>query len=424
MTKITKRIVDAAKPDPARRFTVWDAEIKGFGLLVLPSGIKSYILDYRTPEGRKRRATIGKHGTYTAEEARARADAWRRIVRDGGDPLEHKAAARNALTVDGLLDRYLASGRFAEKADSTRAIDRGRIARHLRPLIGRRYVDKLTAEDVRRAFAATRDGKTAAVVKTTQRGVACVKGGEGTARMAVRLLRAIFAWAVTDARLAASNPAAMVNVGADGGRDTILADADQYTALFATLDRMEGERRIRQPVADAVRVIALTGARRGEVAGLRWRHVDLKAGRIVIPPSGHKAGRATGKPRVIDLPALAQAIVARQPGGDADDLVFAPARGEGPINLSKPWRTIRAEAGLPEGIGLHGLRHSLASHMAMAGAQAAEIMTALGHRQISTSQRYVHFAEDARRALAERAAAVAIAGMTAAVGAKERQSDG
>jgi hypothetical protein len=65
-----------------------------------------------------------------------------------------------------------------------------------------------------------------------------------------------------------------------------------------------------------------------------------------------------------------------------------------------------------------GLRHSLASHMAMNGAEAAEIMTALGHRQLSTAQRYVHWAQDARQALAEKAAAVALAGMAAAAGAK------
>ena len=80
-------------------------------------------------------------------------------------------------------------------------------------------------------------------------------------------------------------------------------------------------------------------------------------------------------------------------------------------------------AKLSDGIGLHGLRHSLASHMAMAGAQASEIMTALGHRNLATSQKYVHWATDARQQIAEKAAAVALAGMNggkddAAVAAK------
>ncbi|MBN9249582.1 MAG: DUF4102 domain-containing protein, partial [Mesorhizobium sp.] len=89
MPKITKTTVDAAKPGKVRYF-VWDTELKGFGLLVLPSGVKSYLFQYRTPEGRTRRATIGKHGAFTAEEARAKADDLRRAVNKGGDPLNEK----------------------------------------------------------------------------------------------------------------------------------------------------------------------------------------------------------------------------------------------------------------------------------------------------------------------------------------------
>jgi integrase len=175
---------------------------------------------------------------------------------------------------------------------------------------------------------------------------------------------------------------------------------------------METERRIRSPVADAIRLIALTGCRRGEAAGLRWGPVDLKQGRLVLPPQSHKTGRKTSKPREILLPAEAQKIIARQTESGADDLVFSPARGDGAIALSKAWRKVRKEAELPDALGLHGLRHSIASHLAMSGAQAPEIMTVMGHRQMSTVQRYIHFAESARQALAERAASVAVAGMT------------
>jgi len=66
---------------------------------------------------------------------------------------------------------------------------------------------------------------------------------------------------------------------------------------------------------------------------------------------------------------------------------------------------------LPKDIGLHGLRHSLASHMAMQGAQASEIMTVMGHRNLATSQKYIHWATDARQQIAEKAAAIALAGM-------------
>ncbi|MEC9368470.1 MAG: site-specific integrase [Pseudomonadota bacterium] len=231
--------------------------------------------------------------------------------------------------------------------------------------------------------------------------------------MAIELLRTVFAWAMSE-RIIAANPCAHIRSIPSGTRNLILERAEDYARLFRTLDRMEREKRLRAPVADAVRLIALTGCRRGEIANLRWAHVDLKLGLITLPPAAHKAGRRTGKPRIIGLPSLAQRIISRQTVGNPDSLVFQPAQGWGPLNLSHPWRKVRAEAGLPEGIGLHGLRHSLASHMAMNGAEAAEIMTALGHSQLSTAQRYVHWAQDARQALAERAASVVAAGMAAA----------
>jgi integrase len=414
MPKITKRVVDAAHAQ-AQRYMVWDTELKGFGLLVLPTGVKSYRFDYRTPEGVHRRITIGRHGAYTAEEARKKAEQYRQIVRDGGDPLGRKKTLREAPTISDVLDAYLASEDFANKAAITQSIDRGRIERHLRPLLGKRHAHLLTRQDITRAHAAIADGKTATDVKTRARGRAIVRGGPGAARMAIIILGVILNWAVREKHIS-ENPARDVKLGPGGKRTTILEGSADYSRLFKTLDRMEQELRIRPQVADAIRLIALTGCRRGEAASLRWSHVDLKEGKLEIPAHSHKTGRKTGEPRVINLPTAAQTVIARQPKGGPHDYVFTPARGEGgAIDLTHAWVRVRAEAKLPA-IGLHGLRHSLASHMAMNAASASEIMTALGHRQMATSQKYIHWAGDARQKLAERAAATALAGMAAATG--------
>ena len=74
----------------------------GFGLMVLPTGAKSFVFQYRAA-GRSHRATIGKVGALTPDQARAIAQDMARTVRLGGDPLEDKAAARAALTVAALL---------------------------------------------------------------------------------------------------------------------------------------------------------------------------------------------------------------------------------------------------------------------------------------------------------------------------------
>jgi Arm DNA-binding domain len=101
MPKITKRTVDAAAlPDKAEgdRF-LWDTELKGFGLRIKPSGVKSYVLKYRIGSLTKR-LTIGKHGPlWTAEDARRQALDLLRSVKDGRDPSAEKSEAREALTV-------------------------------------------------------------------------------------------------------------------------------------------------------------------------------------------------------------------------------------------------------------------------------------------------------------------------------------
>ena len=226
MPKITKRVVDAAAPK-SDRYIVWDSELKGFGLLVMPSGVKSYFYQYRTAEGRQRRATIGKHGEWTPTQARARAEDHREAVRGGRDPLADKRALKEAPTIGEILDAYLKSESFKDKAHSTQAIDRGRVERHLRPLLGRRHAHSLGVEEIKRAFNAIRDGKTATDVKTRKRGRARVTGGSGAARMCINLLRTIFNWAAVK-----PNPCEGVRAGSSGTRETILEDVCFVRASF------------------------------------------------------------------------------------------------------------------------------------------------------------------------------------------------
>jgi integrase len=401
--------VDDERPKE-KQFYVWDAELKGFGLSVQTSGAKSYVLTYRHA-GVQRRMTIGKHGDITCEQARKLAAEHKHAVVHGSDPLGEKRAKRHALTMGDVFDAYLASEEFADKADITRDLDRGRVERHLRPLLGKRHANQVTEQDVRKAFNGIAEGRTAVDVKTGPRGRSIVRGGRGAAREAIVRLSIIFNWCIRN-KMLTENPCKHFKLQAVGTRETILEDAAGYTKMFNAIEHLETHRVIRSEAADAIRLIALTGCRRGEAANLRWRHIEHD--RIVLPPREHKAGRRTGKQRIIALGTAAQAVIARQPEGSPDDFVFAPARGEGgAISLSRVWSKVRAEAGLPAKLSLHGLRHSTASHMAMAGAEASEIMAAMGHSQLSTVTRYIHFAKDARAALAQKAERVALAGMAA-----------
>jgi integrase len=414
MPKLTKSFIDGLRASNKETF-FWDSEIIGFGVKIFPSGTKTFVLQYRTPEQRTRRYSIGKlSDALTPDQARKRARELLALVITGGDPQAELERRRQAWTVNELMDAYLASETFAGKAESTKSVDLGRIKRHVRPLIGTRFADKVTTEELRQMHRAISDGKTAVRAKTEKaRGVAKVKGGEGTADKAVLIVRAAYSWAVEQEYLK-DNPAARIKVSKSGTRSAILEDANAYARMFKTLAALESQKRIRPEAADAIRVIALTGARRSEVLRLQWAWVDLEGKRLVIPAKKNKTGRKTGEARIIGLPQAALEIILRQPRGADDDAVFRAARDGDAISLQRPWDLVRTVARIQKEMGVHGLRHSIGSHMAMSGATINEIMDVLGHRQTSTALRYIHFAEEAKARLADRAATVALTGLSKA----------
>jgi Arm DNA-binding domain len=131
MPKITKRLIDTLRPDAngAEVFR-WDSELRGFGVRIMPSGVASYHIQYRTPEGRTRRMAIGRVGTLTPDEARRSARERLSAAANGSDPSTERRAVRNAMTVSELCDRYLAHAKGQIKG-STLAMDKSRIETHV-----------------------------------------------------------------------------------------------------------------------------------------------------------------------------------------------------------------------------------------------------------------------------------------------------
>jgi hypothetical protein len=244
--KIGLREIRALRP--ARM--IWDLAVTGFAARRQKGEAVTYFVYYRTTEGRQRWHKIGRHGApWTPETARQEA---RRILGDvtkGTDPSAEKRAARKARTVAELCDLYLAdteAGRLltrrkVAKKPSTLATDRGRIERHIKPLLSRMTVTAVEREDIERFMHAVAEGETAARIKTGLHGLARVQGGKGTATRTVGLLGAIFTYAVHH-RMRADNPVHGVVRFADGRRERRLGD-DEYAALGAAL---------RQGVADGM----------------------------------------------------------------------------------------------------------------------------------------------------------------------------
>ncbi|MGA2795724.1 MAG: tyrosine-type recombinase/integrase, partial [Roseiarcus sp.] len=262
--------------------TVWDAAVPSFGARRQKGPAVAYVLKFRTAEGRQRWHTIGRHGApWTPDTAREEAKRLLGDVVKGGDPAAAKSAKRNAATVADLCEQYFAdaaAGRLLtrwkmSKKASTLATDKGRIDRHIVPLMGRLSVAAVTREDVDAFMHAVADGKTAGKTKTAKKhGLAHVRGGKGTASRTVGLLGAIFSYAVRR-RMRPDNPVHGTVRFADGKRERRLSDAE-YQALGDALRK--GEDASVWPAAlAAVRFLALTGWRSGEALGLRWTEIDL-----------------------------------------------------------------------------------------------------------------------------------------------------
>ena len=302
MSKLTKRIVEAAEIKKSDYF-IWDDELPGFGLRVFLSGKRSYLVQYRA-NGRTRRFTIGPHGVWTPETARKEGRILLGKIAEGANPAEERRLDNNAITVKELCERYLSDadrglilgkGRRPKK-ESTLQIDRGRIRRHIIPLLGNRRVKDITKVDIRQFMADVTVGKTRADRKTRKYGRAIVRGGPGTASRAVGLIGGIFTYAI-ELGIIEMNPAHGIRKVADKIRDRRLSDRE-YEALGSILSEAASDPRFATAVS-MIRVLALTGCRRGEIINLKWPEVDLENSCLQLADSKEGASK-----RPIGLAAL------------------------------------------------------------------------------------------------------------------------
>jgi integrase len=376
--------------------TIWDegkGAVAGFGARRQRSAAVSYFLKYRVRDGRQRWHTIGRHGApWTPDMARGEARRVLGEVAKGGDPSAEKQETRKAATIGELCDAYreaaeagrILTRRKTSKKPSTLDGDRGRIERHIKPLLGNLKVAAVTSADIERFRDGVSEGKTGARIKTGKHGLARVTGGRGTATRAMGLLGAIFAFAVRRG-LRADNPVRGVERHSYQERQRRLSD-DEYAAFGTALAKAESER-IWPPAIGAARFLAITGWRRGEAMGLRWAEIDLSRRTATLGDT--KTGRS-GRPL---SQAACEVLQSLRRAGD-DVLVFPATRGEGHMSgFPKFWARIAALGELPPSVTPHTLRHSFASLAGDVGYSETTIAALVGHKGRSITSRYVHAAD-------------------------------
>ena len=374
-------------PLPARgSIKTYDAGMpKGFGICITANGARSFILRYRVRgSGRERCITIGAFPNWQVTAARARAKELKQLIDVGGDPLADIESERTAKTVADLIDRFelehLPRLRASSREDYTRMLNK-----HIRPHFGQHR--KVSEVDFAEVDALHRKINAAGHLHRANRVIAVLS----------KMFSLSIRW-----QMRADNPVKHIERKREHPRRRYLL-GDELQRLTKALTEYPD-----QQAANIIRLLLLTGARRGEVLSMRWADVDLGEGNWSKPPSSTKQNQAHQVPLNAPARQLLSEILERQTEGrgSAPTFVFPSSAASGHItNLKRPWRQICRSAEIT-GLRIHDLRHSYASELVSGGATLPLIGALLGHSNPATTARYSHLFDSPLRAATERVGAV------------------
>lgn len=374
--RITRSLVNRSSAPPGTNpkagHVIHDSEVPGLRLILYPSGRKVWSLYYRASDGRQRRPVLGDATAILPDDARKFARELLGDVARGSDPSAERTKRRASPTVRDLADRYLNEHAEPHKKPSSVKADRRNLRLHLLPALGQWKVRDVETTDVEALHLS--------MAKTPG-------AANRTLALASKMFSLAEKWRM---RPQNTNPCR----GIVRYRERQL-HRDLSEIELARLGKAlaEDEEDGGNPVATAaIRFLLFSGLRRGEVLGLRWDDVDESRGLLFLRDA--KTGA-----RVVPFNSPAMGVLATLERRNDNAFVFYGSKSGQPLHdINKPWYRIRLRAGL-DGVRLHDLRHSFASHAAAGGLGLPVIGRLLGHRVAATTARYAQIADDpARRA--------------------------
>lgn len=357
--RITKSLAAAFKAGD-RETVLWDETVAGFGMRVTPTGHKSWIIVYRLPGSRRlRKVTLGSLEKMSVEQARALALEYLASAMKGDDMRETvvaktrakeaaRIAAANRITSSQAVDRFMAAYETTPSRRTGRLVSEGSLVgtrQWLRPLAAlNKPLEDVSETDV------------VQVVQASTPGVRSMAHGA---------VRRLFRWAMRQG-LVAIDPTANLDPPPPPKAREACPTPAEVRHILRTVEGMVVSKKMHQTSADVVTLIALTGARRSEVAGMEWQHISFDSAMWEQPSHSNKSRRTHRVP----LAPTALAILKRRwedAGGPKAGLCLpAPRTGSNfHTSLSKVMERVCREAEVD--YNLHDFRRAIASGLADAG---------------------------------------------------------
>lgn len=301
MSKLTAKAIENAAPRN-KEYRIHDGG--GLYFRVRPSGAKSWLFSFSLPGDRQLfRMPIGALNDVSLKEARKKVIELRKLVAEGIDPRTAKAAAiaanGKAITMQVLLDTWIEFEKITCRVTPTwikRHEDRWRL--HLKAILG-----NILARDITRAHLAT------ALDAMTRKGI------REETRKALSTLNLMMDYALTR-HFIELNPARLLKpkdfaATASRPRDRVLS-LPELRKLWLALDQSSNATQSNEQISSmsivtssAIKLLILTGARRGEVAAMRWDEINLDEGVWLLPSKRTKNRQA----HTIYLSSLAVEII-------------------------------------------------------------------------------------------------------------------
>lgn len=323
--KLTKLKIDNFKHDESKNLwdVHWDSEVKGFGVRVLPSGKKTYILRYRNSHNRRHIITICDVGSKTLQEARKLATKKLSDIIDGKDPILERGQDKNAKTFKEWAEEYL---KVVDSKKKNSKADHRFLALAIKHF-GNRPIKEVTSNDIFKI-----------------RNEIEFKGKRTSANRFLASVKTCFqeAWRLN---LVRENPALSVKMLPENNARTRILTDEEISRLISAIEELPNVFN-----RAAFYIMLDTGCRLSEVLNCKWADINIEKSLWTIPST------KSGKPQTQILPMGAIEILKTLPRNG--EYVIAGEEPSKPrYDLKASWERIQKEADLKD-VHIHDLRRT------------------------------------------------------------------